>query len=443
MRPSRLVVFSALVAVLATAGVVYLLTRPGSTSRPLTTATPTRVPDVLRSLSAGVTPTANDIAALLAARIGDPALGTTSALVVDARTGSQLFARRPDAPMAPASSAKLLTAAAALTQLKPTDTLATGVVRAGRTLYLIGGGDVTLTARAEPGYPATATLTDLAARTVAAVSSQTPMHLRYDAAGWSGPLLAQGWSSSYLTAGNVSRLSPLEVDEGRLASGATAPRTPDSALQAAVAFGKALRRAGLDIRGRPRPAPAPASALGVAAVESAPIPALVQRMLTTSDNDLAEALGRVLAHHDGQPATFTGAAGAVTSAVQHLGVPVAGLHLYDASGLSRKDRVTVRTLVGVLTTALHRSVLAPLLAGLPVAGFTGTLADRYRKGASRAGAGVVRAKTGTLAGVNALAGQVVDVDGRLLVFAVLAGRVPLPTAAEQSLDRIAAALAGT
>ena len=443
MRPSRLVVFSALVAVLAAAGAVYLLTRPGSTSRPSTTATPIRVPDVLGPLSAGAIPAAGDIASRLASRIGDPALGTTSALVVDARTGSQLYARQADAPMAPASTAKLLTAAAALTQLKPTDTLTTGVVRAGSTLYLVGGGDVTLTAHPEPGYPATATLTDLAARTVAAVSSQTPMHLRYDAAGWSGPSLAQGWSSSYLTAGNVSRLSPLEVDEARLAPGATAPRAADSALQAAVAFGKALRRAGLDILGRPQPAPAPASALGVAAVESAPIPALVQRMLTTSDNDLAEALGRVIARHDGQPATFTGAASAVTAAAQHLGVPVAGLHLHDASGLSRDDRVTVRTLVGVLTAALHRSVLAPLLAGLPIAGFTGTLADRFRKGASRAGAGVVRAKTGTLAGVNALAGQVVDADGRLLVFAVLAGRVPLPTAAEQSLDRVAAALAGT
>jgi D-alanyl-D-alanine carboxypeptidase/D-alanyl-D-alanine-endopeptidase (penicillin-binding protein 4) len=321
--------------------------------------------------------------------------------------------------------------------------LTTGVVRSGNTLYLVGGGDVTLTAHPEPGYPATATLTDLAARTVATIGSHAPMKLRYDAAGWSGPSLAQGWSSTYLTAGNVSRLSPLEVDEGRLASGSTAPRASDSTLQAAAEFDKALRRAGLDVQGQPQPAAAPASALGIAAVDSAPIPALVQRMLTSSDNDLAEALGRVIARHDGRPATFRGAAAAVTAAVQNLGVPTAGLHLDDASGLSRNDRVSARTLAGVLTTALHRPTLAPLLAGLPVAGFTGTLADRYRKGTSHAGAGVVRAKTGTLAGVNALAGLVVDADGRLLVFAVVADHVPSPTPAEQALDRIAAALAAT
>lgn len=443
MRPSRLVVFSALVGVLAAVGAVYLVTRPGSSSRPSGTTRAIAVPDVLQHLSANAMPSANDVTALLDRRVGDRALGTASALVVDAETGSQLFARHADRPMAPASTAKLLTAVAALTQLEPTDTLTTGVVRAGRTLYLVGGGDVTLTAHAEPGYPATATLADLAARTVAAVSSPSPMHLRYDATGWSGPSLAQGWSSNYLTAGNVSRLSPLEVNEGRLAAGSTAPRATDSARQAAGVFDKALRRAGLDIQGRPLAAPAPASALGIAAVDSAPIPALVQRMLTSSDNDLAEALGRVIARHDGQPATFTGAASAVTAAVQHLGVPTTGLHLDDASGLSRNDRVSVRTLVDVITAALHRPTLGPLLAGLPIAGFTGTLADRYRKGVSRSGGGVVRAKTGTLAGVNALAGQVVDVGGRLLVFAVLADHVPSPTAAEQALDRIAAALAGT
>lgn len=428
---------------LAASGVVYLVTRPGAHQRSSGTTTAIAVPDVLGRLAATAVPRPADVAAQLERKIRDPALGTPSALVVDATTGSQLFARRASVAMAPASTAKLLTAAAALTQLQPDERLTTGVVRTGDTLYLVGGGDVTLTAQAQPGYPATATLSELAARTVAAVASQTPMRVRYDATGWSGPLLAHGWSSTYITSGNVSRLSSLELDEGRLAAGSTAPRAPDSAQQAAVAFTKALRRAGLDVRGRPGPAAAPAGGLGVAAVDSAPIPALVQRMLTDSDNDLAEALGRVLARHDGLPATFAGAAAAVTAAVRHLGVPTTGLQLYDASGLSRADRVSARTLVGVLTTAIHRPALAPLLAGLPVAGFTGTLAERYRKGPSRPGAGVVRAKTGTLAGVNALAGQVVDADGRLLVFAVLADHVPLPSAGEAALDRIASALAGT
>lgn len=437
----RLVIFGTVLAVLAAVGAVYVASRAGSVPhRPGTTATALDVPDVLSPLGSSTGQDERAIDSALNIDIHAPALGTISALVVDAATGRELFARLPNTPMAPASTAKLLTATAALTELKPTDTLTTGVVRTGNTLWLVGGGDVTLTAHRQPGYPATATLTDLAVRTVAAVTGSGPWHLRYDTSAWSGPVLAHGWSATYLSAGNVSRLTPLEVDAGRLSAGQTAPRTNDPARQAAAAFRQALRRAGLDVRGRPSPGTAPAAGLGVAAVESPPISALVQRMLTVSDNDLAEALGRAIARHDGQPATFTGAAAAVTAAVRRLGIPTAGLHLYDASGLSRDDRVSARTLVGVLTRAQHLPALAPLLAGLPVAGFTGTLADRYRHGINRAGAGVVRAKTGTLAGVNTLAGQVVDADGRLVVFALLADHVPLPSAGEQALDRLAADL---
>ena len=53
-----------------------------------------------------------------------------------------------------------------------------------------------------------------------------------------------------------------------------------------------------------------------------------------------------------------------------------------------------------------------------MAGFTGTLRARYPSDAT--GTGIVRAKTGTLTGVNTLAGTVVDADGRLLAFAFLA-----------------------
>jgi D-alanyl-D-alanine carboxypeptidase/D-alanyl-D-alanine-endopeptidase (penicillin-binding protein 4) len=72
-----------------------------------------------------------------------------------------------------------------------------------------------------------------------------------------------------------------------------------------------------------------------------------------------------------------------------------------------------------------------------VAGFTGTLATRYTDGA----AGVVRAKTGTLTGVNTLAGTVVDRDGRLLAFAFLASDTTDAQAAQSALDRTATALA--
>lgn len=442
MRLSRLAVYAAVVALLAAAGVVYLAVRPGSDRHGRGTTSTITVPDVLHRLTSTVIPEPASITAALEAQSHDPALGTVTGLVVDAESGNQLFTRHAAKPMAPASAVKLLTAAAALSRLSGVEPLTTGVVRSGRTLYLVGGGDVTLAATTRFGYPRVASLADLATQTAAAASSLGPWHLRYDATAWSGPVLAKGWSSGYLTAGNVSRLTPLEVDEGRLAKGATAPRAIDPARQAALGFRSALRARGLQVQGQVRSAVAPASGLGVAAVESPPIPALVSRMLTDSDNDLAEALGRVLARREGLPATFAGAAAAVTNAVRNLGVPMRGVRLYDASGLSRDDRVTAAALVAVLrASATGNPALASLSAGLPVAGFTGTLADRYRANATASAAGVVRAKTGTLAGVNALAGEVVDSRGRLLLFAFLAAHVPSPTPAEQALDRLATALA--
>jgi D-alanyl-D-alanine carboxypeptidase/D-alanyl-D-alanine-endopeptidase (penicillin-binding protein 4) len=165
-------------------------------------------------------------------------------------------------------------------------------------------------------------------------------------------------------------------------------------------------------------------------------------MLTSSDNDLAEALGRALALHAGLPPTFAGAAAAVSRQLSLLGVPMAGVRLLDASGLSHLDRVTPRTLVAVLRLVDADSRFAAIPAGLPVAGLTGTLADRYRRGRDRAAAGLVRAKTGTLAGVSALAGQVVDADGRLLVFAFLTDAAAAPATAQHALDVIAGRLAG-
>jgi D-alanyl-D-alanine carboxypeptidase/D-alanyl-D-alanine-endopeptidase (penicillin-binding protein 4) len=80
--------------------------------------------------------------------------------------------------------------------------------------------------------------------------------------------------------------------------------------------------------------------------------------------------------------------------------------------------------------------------GLPVAGLTGTLDERYGRGPAAAAAGVARAKTGTLAGVNTIAGYVVDAGGRLLVFAFLTDRATAPDATEAALDALVGRLAG-
>ncbi|NUR39139.1 MAG: D-alanyl-D-alanine carboxypeptidase, partial [Streptomyces sp.] len=104
------------------------------------------------------------------------------------------------------------------------------------------------------------------------------------------------------------------------------------------------------------------------------------------------------------------------------------------------DKLTADLLTALLAKAgdpAHPE-LRPVLTGLPVAGFTGTLTTRYTPDGA---AGVVRAKTGTLTGVNTLAGTVVDRDGRLLAFAFLASNTTSKDAAQSALDKAATALA--
>ncbi|MCO7241063.1 D-alanyl-D-alanine carboxypeptidase, partial [Aeromicrobium sp. CnD17-E] len=114
----------------------------------------------------------------------------------------------------------------------------------------------------------------------------------------------------------------------------------------------------------------------------------------------------------------------------------------DGSGLSRANRIAPATLAGVLRAASARAATAPLLADLPVGGFTGTLANRF--GTDSAGRGLVRAKTGTLTGVHSLAGYVTNRDGTPLVFAVMTDDTEdvNPFVTQAAVDDVAAALAG-
>jgi serine-type D-Ala-D-Ala carboxypeptidase/endopeptidase (penicillin-binding protein 4) len=178
-------------------------------------------------------------------------------------------------------------------------------------------------------------------------------------------------------------------------------------------------------------------------VRGAELVEVVQHVLEVSDNEGAEVLARHVALAAGRPASFDGASRAVRSVARDLGIPLKGAVVRDGSGLSRQDRLSVRTLLSLLAAGADpdRPELGGLLEGLPVAGFSGSLASRFTVGAD-AGLGFVRAKTGTLTGVHGLAGVTVGRDGTPLLFVAVADRVAVRNtlAARARLDRIAAAL---
>lgn len=390
----------------------------------------------------GPAPTAAGISAAVSPLIGS-SLGDESIVIVDPTSKAVLFDKKGARPRTPASTLKLATASAALNVLGPQTRLPTVVYRDGDTVTLVGSGDPTLT-RSAGGNPlagGSASLKSLARSASEDFTAGTKVTVVYDDSAFSGPRLGPGWPTSFPAAGVVAPVTALVVDGGRVRPGALS-RVSDPARQAAFVFAGFLKGRGLKVTSVSRGTKA-AGATEIARVESPPIGDIVQRMLTNSENNYAEAMahlvgGKVL----GKP-TFAGGAAATAAALADLGISTGGVSLADGSGLSTRNRVPAQVLAAVLTDVARATDpdLAAIGPGLAVAGLTGTLADRFQTPATAAGRGFVHAKTGTLTGVVSLAGTVLDADGRVLVFALIANKVASLSRARDTMDQIASRLA--
>jgi len=412
------------------------------------------------SASGAAAATPAGVARAIGPIVGSPAFGSQlGVLVTDLASGQVLYSRNAAAAFAPASTTKVATSIAALQVLGPLARFGTKVVAGPghSAIVLVGGGDPTLAAGVPPpsDYPQPATLLELAKQTAAALRARGrhSVSLSYDTSLYSGPGLALGWPLGYVSTGNVSTITPLEADQGRVTRGGVpadneasdGPRSADPAALAAAAFARFLAADGIGVRGAPSPATASPHDSVLASVQSPPLSAIIGWMLEESNNVIAENLARHVAIATGRPASFTGAAQAVTATLRGLGV-TGEIGLADGSGLSPDDRLSPAVLVQLIRLAAGRAQLRSALTGLPVEGFSGTLARRgsvFGLG-GREGFGVVRAKTGNLSTVAALAGTAYAKDGQLLAFAIMADKIPqsgLPNAATTMVD-LASTLAG-
>jgi serine-type D-Ala-D-Ala carboxypeptidase/endopeptidase (penicillin-binding protein 4) len=408
-------------------------------------------------------PTTGGLRNALAGPLSAAVLGPqVSALVADPVTGRVLLSEHGARPMTPASTTKLATSLAALAVLGDGARFTTRVVRgaAPGSIILVGGGDPTLAVNPFPagGYPRPATLASLAGATAKALRAQgrRAVVLGYDTSLYTGPALAPGWPADYVSGGDVTPIVSLEVDQGRLTAAGRPedsddpynlrPRSSDPALMAADSFAGLLTADGITVGASPQPRTAAQHAAEIASVTSPPLSEIVAQMLQESNNVIAENLARQVALATGAPASFSGAAQAVTRELRRLGVGT-GIHLVDGSGLSPQDAIAPVTLVKILELAVARPRLRALLAGLPVAGFSGTLSagESVFSGIGGAALGSVRAKTGNLGTVASLAGLAYDRSGGVLVFAVMADQIPsagLLQQAANAIDAAASALAG-
>lgn len=357
------------------------------------------------------------------------------------------------ATIVPASLTKLLTTTAALSELGPETRFFTSVNvdRRRRSVVLVGGGDPLLAVSLSPAaaastYPRPATLRDLARQTAAELTADgvRRVQLGYDATLFSGPAVNPHWRKTYVPQNVVSPITALWVNEGRRVPD-YAQRVSHPALFAAQRFAAQLASFGVKVVGQPAPRRVAAGSVQIASVASPPLYQLVEHVLSVSDNEGAEVLLRQLAIGAGLAGSAANGVRVARQVLGGLAVPLTGVRLYDGSGLSRQDRIPARTILGAIQAAAapDNPGLRAVVTGLPVAGFSGSLAYRFVDD-SRGGVGVVRAKTGTLTGVHGLAGLVLTRNDQVAVFVAAADevRVPKTLAARADLDRIATALSG-
>ncbi len=387
---------------------------------------------------------ARRVAGFLAAPIADAALRARLDDVVAASPGATcltvsvggrpVYEHNPDLPLVPASAQKLVTATAALTQLGEGTKFRTRVLVAGAPsggavagdLWLVGGGDPLLATRDYVAHFANqpqvhTSLEALADAVKAAGITRVDGRVVGDESRFDADRYPDPWPQRYIDQNQSGPLSALTVNDGfttwpvRQAEGAEEETAAaDPPRYAAEQFRRLLTERGVAVAGGADVGRAPAGSIEVAGIDSRPMRDVVREMLAESDNQTAELLVKELGRVKGGAPTTTAGVKVVTTTMEQLGLAREGTGATDGSGLAEDNETSCRLLMNVLDRGGPASVLGRSLA---VAGRTGTLAERFLDSAAK---GRLRAKTGSLNTVTALAGFVDALQGPVLTFAYVA-----------------------
>jgi D-alanyl-D-alanine carboxypeptidase/D-alanyl-D-alanine-endopeptidase (penicillin-binding protein 4) len=372
-------------------------------------------------------PLATRLANALAVRGNAPS--ASGAVAVDLLTGRTVFQRNPDAPLAPASNEKLAVTFAALRELGAGYRFRTEIFGRGFQDGAVWQGDLVLKGYGDPtldGIQVDRLATQVAQLGITRVTGR----VLADESWFDSTRTAPGWKASFFI-NECPPLSALVVDRARY-DGHVAQQP---AVAAAGVLKQRLRAHGVTA-GAVAVGRASESWLALAQVESEPLTDVLRDMDRESDNFEAEMLLKAIGAEVGSAGTTAAGVAIVLRDLAADGVPLAGVRMFDGSGLSLDDRITARALAALLLVAWNDDELrAALWAALPVAGVNGTLEDRMQRAPAR---GAVRAKTGTTDRASALSGYVRD----RFVFAVLQNGWPVSSwSARKAQDRFATALA--
>ncbi len=351
--------------------------------------------------------------------------------VVAVETGEMIYAKNAQKLHHPASTTKLFTAATALAKLgsefRFTTALYTDAEKGAQTInsiYLKGCGDPILKTEDVVNL-----VVKVAESGILSIAGDIIVDESYFDTVREGP----GWmwdDRPYL----ISALSirSLEPD----------PKTASRAIACGQLLKKTLEEKGVKVSGQVIVGIVPSDFRILAIHESLPLADIVTLMNKPSDNWIAEMLFKTLgAEVKGEPGSWQKGREAISAyLVEILGQP--SVHRFvDGSGLSRYNLVSAELLTQLLVGMYHDFELMPeFTSSLPIAGVDGTLRSRMR---GMYAAKTLRAKTGTLSGVSALAGYTRSADGEVLAFGILISHyVGSAVAARGVQDRIGNLLTG-
>lgn len=327
--------------------------------------------------------------------------------VVSVGTGEVIYAKNTHKLHHPASTTKLFTAATALAKLGLDFQFET-TLHAVKTddpqvignLYLKGKGDPVLESADIVVLCDTLIESGIKSITGDIIVDETYFDTVREGPGWM-------WDDKPF---HVSALSIRDLEPD--------VKTGSRAIACGNLLKSTLIEKGIPVKGEVIAGAVPSDAKIVALHFSPQLSDLIKSMNKPSDNWIAEFLFKTIgAEVKGEPGTWRKGRDTIT---EFLGEIIDEPHAHrfvDGSGLSRYNLVNAELLTNLLVYMSNNFELMPeFTASLPIAGVDGTLKNRMQGMYAEK---VLRAKTGTLSGVSALAGYTRTADGELLAFSIL------------------------
>lgn len=182
-------------------------------------------------------------------------------------------------------------------------------------------------------------------------------------------------------------------------------------------FKKLWRELGGEFNGSLKLQETPASAVKLLEQYSEPLGSTVRDINKWSNNVMArQLLLTIAAEKSSVPATEAKGASAIQSWLAANGLKFDELVIENGSGLSRTEQISAEHLGQLLIRSYNSPVMPEMMASLPILSLDGTIKQRLKDSQSN---GRAHLKTGSLNGVSAIAGYVLDANSHRHVLVML------------------------